>query len=280
MTSINLTHDITRTVSRALEEDIGSGDVTAALIPATESATAQVICREEAVICGVAWAEEVFNQVDSNTRLTWYVADGDEVTPDTLLFSAKGSARSILTAERCALNLLQTLSATATTSRYFAGLVSHTQVKLLDTRKTLPGLRMAQKHAVACGGCSNHRIGLYDAYLIKENHILACGSIAAAVSKARLSNPELTVEVEVETLEEYQQALAAKADIIMLDNFSIDDMVTAVAMIKHAIKLEASGGISDESDLIAIAETGVDYISLGALTKNCQAIDLSMRLVG
>ena len=280
MNGTDLKQDIDLIVSMALEEDVGQGDVTAALIPATEKAGAQVICRQQAVICGVDWVNAVFAQVDSRSRLNWLVGDGDEVTPDSLIFTVDGYARSILTSERSALNFLQTLSATATVSRYYANLVKHTQVKLLDTRKTLPGLRKAQKYAVACGGCHNHRIGLYDAFLIKENHILACGSIGAAVSRARRLHRDLVVEVEVENLDELHQAIAARADVIMLDEFSIEDIVTAVASKDSDIRLEASGGISDEQQLIAVAETGVDYISIGALTKNCQAVDLSMRLLG
>ncbi len=280
MNGTDLRQDIDLIVSMALEEDIGQGDVTAALIPATEKAAAQVICRQQAVICGVDWVNAVFAQVDSRNRLNWLVGDGDEVTADSLVFTVEGYARSILTSERSALNFLQTLSATSTISRYYANLVKHTQVKLLDTRKTLPGLRKAQKYAVACGGCHNHRIGLYDAFLIKENHILACGSIEAAVSRARRLHKELVVEVEVENLDELQQAIAARADVIMLDEFSLDDIITAVSAKDSDIRLEASGGISDEQQLIAVAETGVDYISIGALTKNCKAIDLSMRLVG
>ncbi len=280
MNGTDLKQDIDLIVSMALEEDIGQGDVTAALIPATEKAGAQVICRQHAVICGVDWVNAVFAQVDSRNRLNWLVGDGDEITPDSVVFTVEGYARSILTSERSALNFLQTLSATATISRYFANLVKHTQVKLLDTRKTLPGLRKAQKYAVACGGCHNHRIGLYDAFLIKENHILACGSIEAAVSRARRLHNELVVEVEVENLDELHQAIAARADVIMLDEFSLEDIATAVSAKDSDIRLEASGGISDEQQLIAVAETGVDYISIGALTKNCKAVDLSMRLVG
>jgi nicotinate-nucleotide pyrophosphorylase (carboxylating) len=206
------------------------------------------------------------------------VHDEQTVAPDQLLFEARGKARSLLTAERAALNFLQTLSGTATLSRHYADLVAGTGVRLLDTRKTLPGLRKAQKYAVTCGGCFNHRIGLYDAFLIKENHILACGGIHAAIRTARASEPGKPVEVEVETLTQLEEALNAGADIIMLDNFSLDDLRAAVKATAGKAKLEASGGISEET-LRPIAETGVDYISIGALTKHCQAVDLSMRLV-
>jgi len=278
MIKTDLKQDIDITVRRALDEDIGSGDVTAELIPATDRATAQVISREDAVICGVDWVNAVFERVDPESRINWLTGDGEAVSADALLFTVEGYTRSILTAERCALNFLQTLSGTATVSRYYADLVSHTQVKLLDTRKTLPGLRLAQKYAVTCGGCENHRLGLYDAFLIKENHIHACGSIAAAVSRARQLYPTLQIEVETENLDEFQQAISAEADIIMLDNFTVEDTAAAVKTTNDKIKLEASGGISDEKELIAMAETGVDYISIGALTKHCRATDLSMRL--
>lgn len=277
MISENLKHDIAVSVTRALQEDIGTGDVSAELIPPNRRLKAEVICRQEAVICGTYWVDQVFHQIDPDLKTRWHAEDGDEVVSDQLLFTVTGSARSILTGERSALNFLQTLSATATSSRYYANLVKHTDIKLLDTRKTIPGLRLAQKYAVTCGGCHNHRMGLFDAYLIKENHILACGSIRAAVSAAKKMQPDLTVEVEVENLEEFHQAVAAQADIIMLDNFSIEDMRVAVSGINHNIKLEASGGISGDAELIAIAETGVDYVSMGALTKHCRAVDLSMR---
>ncbi len=277
MASTNLLQDISLSVSRALQEDIGSGDVTAELIQTDLSTQAEVICRQDAVICGTDWVDQVFHQIDSTLQVRWLVKDGDEVAADQLLFTVTGCARSILTGERIALNFLQTLSATATCSRHYANLVKHTTVKLLDTRKTIPGLRMAQKYAVRCGGCYNHRMGLFDAFLIKENHILACGSISAAVSTARKIHPALTLEVEVENIQEFHQAMDARPDIIMLDNFSIEDMKLAVENKNQSIKLEASGGISGDAALVTIAETGVDYISIGALTKNCCAIDLSMR---
>ena len=271
-----LKQDIQRTVAWALEEDIRDGDITAALIPATQIATATVITREPAVICGVDWVTEVFHQVDPDVQLTWHVADGDQVAPNQTLLTLSGKARSLLTGERCALNFLQTLSGTATRARHYADLVADTGVKLLDTRKTIPGLRTAQKYAVTCGGCYNHRIGLYDAFLIKENHITACGGIAQAVAAAREQAPGKPVEVEVESLAELELALAAGADVIMLDNFSLPDMSSAVEINQGRAKLEASGGVTDQT-LRPIAETGVDYISIGVLTKDFVALDLSMR---
>ncbi|WP_027852253.1 carboxylating nicotinate-nucleotide diphosphorylase [Marinobacterium litorale] len=264
-------------VRAALSEDIGDGDITAVLIPEQEKAQGRVITREAARICGTAWVDEVFRQVDPSVTLQWHVHDGDSVTPEQTLFSFEGPARSLLTGERAALNFLQTLSGTATIAAAYAAQVAHTSVRLLDTRKTIPGLRMAQKYAVSCGGCFNHRIGLFDAFLIKENHILACGGIAAAVSKAREMAPGKPVEVEVETRTQLNEALEAGADIIMLDNFSPDQMREAVETTAGRAKLEASGNITDTT-LVTFAETGVDYISIGALTKHCRAIDLSMRL--
>ena len=269
--------DLARTVAFAIEEDVRDGDITAALIPESNTAKARVITREDAVICGVDWVNEVFRQIDPEVKVLWQVADGDRVKPNQVLFELEGKARSLLTGERCALNFLQTLSGTATICRSYADLVEGTGVKLLDTRKTIPGLRTAQKYAVTCGGCFNHRVGLYDAYLIKENHIAACGGIAAAVQTARRQAPGKPVEVEVEDFVELQQALDAGSDIIMLDDFSIEDMVKAVQLVNGQAKLEASGGVTDET-LRAIAETGVDYISIGGLTKHCRAVDLSMRM--
>ncbi len=264
-------------VAHSLREDIGDGDITAALIPAGRTTTGRVITRERAIIAGTAWVEEVFRQVNPTLSLTWHVQDGDEAVPDQVLFSCEGNARSLLTAERAALNWLQTLSGVATRCAFYARQVEHTSAKLLDTRKTLPGLRLAQKYAVTCGGCHNHRIGLYDAFLIKENHIAACGSIAAAITTARETAPGRPVEVETENLGELEQALAARADVIMLDEFSLVDMRAAVALASGKSKLEASGGINADT-LVAVAETGVDFISIGALTKDVTAIDLSMRL--
>lgn len=265
------------TVAQSLREDIGDGDITAMLIPQARISRGHVITRDAATIAGRAWVEEVFRQVDPGVTLSWEVQDGDEASPGQSLFSMEGPARSLLTAERSALNWLQLLSGVATTCAGHARRVAHTGAQLLDTRKTLPGLRLAQKYAVTCGGCHNHRIGLWDAFLIKENHIAACGSIANAISEARRIAPGRPVEVETENLDELDQALAAGADIIMLDEFSLADMRQAVVRTAGAAKLEASGGISSET-LVPIAETGVDYISIGALTKDVRAVDLSMRL--
>jgi len=270
--------DLHNNVSAALLEDVGDGDITARLIPAAEIALAAIITRENATICGVDWVNEVARQVDSTIVIDWMVADGDQVQANQVLFQAHGNARSLLTFERCALNFLQCLSGTASTAHYYAGLVADTQVKLLDTRKTIPGLRKAQKYAVACGQCYNHRIGLYDAFLIKENHIAACGGISQAIATARKQEPTKPVEVEVESLHELNQALEAGADRIMLDNFSLADMRKAVQLATGRAELEASGGITEQT-LRPIAETGVDYISIGALTKDCRAIDLSMRFI-
>lgn len=269
--------EIEANVRIALAEDIGSGDITAQLIPAEKTASARVITRESAVISGVAWVNEVFRQVDSSVQVRWLVADGQRVQANAVLFELQGKARALLTGERTALNFLQSLSAVATRCQYFADRVTGTAVKLLDTRKTLPGLRLAQKYAVTCGGCHNHRLGLYDAFLIKENHIAACGGVAATVAAAHRIAPGKPVEVEVENLDELREALAAGADIIMLDELSLDDMRTAVQLNASQAKLEASGGVNEQT-IRAIAETGVDYISLGTLTKDVKAIDLSMRL--
>lgn len=281
MPNTDLLHDISTAVQYALTEDIGTdllnGDITARLIPESQTATAHIITRDHAVICGIPWVNEVFKQLDPALAVIWHVADGDNVEPNQRLFTLKGNTRSILTGERAALNFLQTLSGTATVCKHYSEIVSGTAVKLLDTRKTIPGLRNAQKYAVSCGGCFNHRIGLYDAFLIKENHIAACGSISAAIANARKIKPEAPVEVEVENFEELEEALNAKADIIMLDNFSIEETCRAVSIAKGIAKLEASGNITKET-LKNVAETGVDYISIGALTKHCQAVDLSLRL--
>ncbi len=274
-------NDIIAAVRTALQEDVGSGDITAQLIPATQQARARVITRERAIIAGIAWVNEVFRQVDPAVQVVWRVKEGEWVRPDQVLFELHGSARSLLTGERCALNFLQTLSGTATRCRHYADRVAGTGVKLLDTRKTIPGLRIAQKYAVSVGGCFNHRIGLYDAFLIKENHIMAAGGIRAAVQQAHQIAPGKPVEVEVETVAQLDEAIDAGADIIMLDNFSPDAMTAAVARSRKRnpqVKLEASGGITNDT-LLSYARTGVDYISIGALTKDCKAIDLSMRLV-
>jgi len=275
-------HDITASVTAALNEDVGSGDITALLIPADEQAKARVITRDRAIIAGKAWVNEVFRQTDSNVSVNWLVAEGEWTEPNQPLFELQGSARSLLTGERCALNFLQTLSGTATLCRQYTDKVADTGVKLLDTRKTIPGLRIAQKYAVTVGGCFNHRIGLFDAFLIKENHIMAAGSITKAVSQAHQIAPGKPVEVEVENMQQLDEAIDAGADIIMLDNFSPAQMIEAVTHTKNKtngqVKLEASGGITDAT-LRQYAETGVDFISIGALTKDCKAVDLSMRLV-
>ena len=277
ITLADLSAEIETNVRKALAEDVGSGDITAQLIPAERLAHAGVITREAAVISGTAWVDAVFRQLDSRVAVHWQVADGEQVAADRVLFHLEGPARSLLSGERAALNFLQTLSGVATRCRHYANLVEGTGVRLLDTRKTIPGLRLAQKYAVTCGGCHNHRIGLYDAFLIKENHIAACGGIAEAIEAAHRSAPGKPVEVEVENLDELEQALAAGADVVMLDELSLEDMRTAVLVTAGRAKLEASGGISDET-LRTVAETGVDYISIGALTKHVRAIDLSMRL--
>ncbi|MCJ8316653.1 carboxylating nicotinate-nucleotide diphosphorylase [Idiomarina sp.] len=271
-------------VRNALVEDLSekdaSLDITAQLISPTSHSKATIITRDKAVICGVEWVNEVFRQLGQEVSLIWHVKDGDLVEPNTTLCDLEGPSRVLLTGERTALNFLQTLSATATLTHQYSRLLEGTNTTLLDTRKTLPGMRLAQKFAVRCGGGANHRIGLYDAYLIKENHIFACGGIEQAVKKAKQLNPGKTVEVEVENLDEFEQALTAEADIIMLDNFSLADIESAVATnnkAEHKAKLEVSGNITDER-LAELAATGVDFISSGALTKNIQAVDLSMRI--
>jgi len=269
---------VQRNIRAALAEDVGSGDITAALISAGSRATGRVISREDGVLCGQPWVNAVFADLDETVRLEWHRADGQVVTAGDTLFTVEGPARSLLTGERCALNFLQLLSGTATTSHRYADVVSETNAKLLDTRKTIPGLREAQKYAVRCGGCHNHRIGLYDAFLIKENHITACGGIAAAVKAAMNYAPGKPVEVEVENLAELEEALAAACDRIMLDNFSLEHTVQAVNLSNGRVELEASGNVT-EATLLAIAQTGVDFISIGALTKDCQPLDLSMRLL-
>lgn len=263
-------------IAAYLAEDLGSGDLTANIIPETVEAGARVVTRENMVLCGQAWFDAVFRHLNQQVVIEWAYRDGDEIAADSQLCQLHGPARALLTGERTALNLLQTLSATASVARRYAQAVAGTQCKVLDTRKTLPGLRLAQKYAVRCGGCVNHRIGLFDAILIKENHIIAAGSIAAAIAKARELS-DVMVEIEVESLDELQEALQAAPDRIMLDNFTSDDLRRAVAINQGRVELEASGNISLDS-IRSIAETGVDYISIGALTKNLTAIDLSMRI--
>lgn len=271
--------DIPHSVARALKEDIGGGDITAQLISEDKQATAVVISREAAVICGRPWVDEVFKQLDKNTSIEWHVHEGDSVEADQKLFTLSGSARVLLTGERSALNFLQTLSGTATTARHYAQLAPNRSVKILDTRKTVPGLRLAQKYATVVGGCQNHRVGLYDAFLIKENHIAACGGIAEAVAKAREIAPGKVVEVEVESLDELHQALAAKADIIMLDNFSAAEIESLSSIDLGETKIEVSGDITEET-LRAYNHGAIDFISSGSLTKHLRAVDLSMRFVG
>ena len=267
-------------VARALAEDLDgidlSHDITAQLIGAETQAEAILISRDDAVICGVDWVNEVFEQLRAKVELDWQVKDGERVQANQELLRIKGNARTILTAERTALNFLQTLSGVATTTAHYVSYLAGSNTKLLDTRKTIPGLRTAQKYAVVCGGGYNHRVGLYDAFLIKENHIMACGGIAAAIASARQLEPGKPVEVEVENLSEYREAIHAKADIIMLDNFSIEDLKTAVLERTTDVALEVSGNIT-ATRLKELAPIGVDFISSGALTKNLQAIDLSLR---
>jgi len=272
--------DLGAQVDAALREDIGSGDVTAALVPAGQRVRGSVVTREEAVLCGRAWAEETFRRLDPQVRLSWHAADGERLGVDQVIFEIAGPARAVLTGERTALNFLQLLSGTATATRRLVDAVAGTSCRILDTRKTLPGLRTAQKYAVRCGGGDNHRMGLYDRVLIKENHIAAAGSLTAAIEAARRSAPELTVEVEVESPAELEEALGADPDIIMLDDFSLANLQAAVKLNQargRPVKLEASGSISLET-VRAIAATGVDYVSVGALTKHVHAVDLSMRL--
>jgi nicotinate-nucleotide pyrophosphorylase (carboxylating) len=264
------------TVALALAEDVGAGDLTAALIPEDARAEATVISRETAVLCGAAWFDAVFRQLDPRVAIDWRAADGDRIEPNQVLCTLRGPARALLTGERTALNFLQMLSGTATLARRFADVVAGTGATILDTRKTLPGLRLAQKYAVRCGGCQNHRIGLFDAVLIKENHIMAAGSITNAIAAARRLHPGVTVEVEVENLAELEEALAAGPDIVMLDNFDLATMAEAVRIAGGRVKLEASGNVSFDT-VRQIAETGVDYISIGGLTKDVRAVDLSMR---
>ncbi|HUQ51504.1 MAG TPA: carboxylating nicotinate-nucleotide diphosphorylase [Gammaproteobacteria bacterium] len=272
--------DIATVVSRAIAEDLRDGDLTAELIARTTQAVAHVVAREPATLCGRAWFDETFRQIDARVAVTWNAADGAQVGADTIVCELRGPARSIVTGERTALNLLQTLSGTATVTRTYAELVAGTRTRILDTRKTLPGLRLAQKYAVRCGGGENHRIGLFDAVLIKENHIAAVGSVSAAVAAARRQSGNVMIEVEVESLTQLREALATDADRVMLDDFSLDDMRAGVQLRDaHGGKrkeLEASGSV-DAAKLEAVAATGVDFISIGAITKHVRAIDFSMR---
>ena len=272
-----IAEDIPKCVARALTEDIGYGDISAQLIDANQLATGTVISREKAVICGRPWVDEVFFQLDPAIVIDWHISEGDWVTENQTLFSISGNARVLLSGERCALNFLQTLSGTATIARQYANLTTQSKIRILDTRKTIPGLRLAQKYAVDIGGCSNHRIGLYDAFLIKENHIIACGGIANAVNKAKQMLPDKEIEVEVESLDELKQAVSAGADRVMLDNFTHEQIMQIKAIDLGNTKIEVSGNVTEHS-LSQYLDTPIDFISSGSLTKNIQAIDLSMRL--
>lgn len=276
MTEINYFQDLITNIQTALQEDIGSGDLTAGLIAETQQANATVITNEAAVICGRPWFDGVLQAVDATIEITWLVSEGQAVDAGTLICELSGSAQSILTAERSALNFLQTLSGTATDTRRYVDVLQNSHTQLLDTRKTLPGLRLAQKYAVHCGGGKNHRFGLYDAILIKENHIMAAGGIQNAVKKAKQHHPNKTIEVETENLDEVQQAVHANADIIMLDNFAIEAIKQAVEWVNGRCLLEVSGNV-ERANLVYLAQTGVDYISTGAITKHLHAIDFSMR---
>jgi nicotinate-nucleotide pyrophosphorylase (carboxylating) len=267
---------IEENVFNALKEDIGEGDITAELIPYNNISLATVISREDCIFCGLAWFEETFQQIDSEILIDWCVNDGDAIKTEQIICTISGSSQNIVSGERTALNFIQTLSATATLSQRYAREVADTKTKVLDTRKTIPGLRMAQKYAVSCGGCSNHRIGLFDAFLIKENHINACDGIKNAVEEARFRNPDLKIEIEVENMDELQQAIEAGANRVLLDNFDIANLKKAVNNCKGKIITEASGNITIEN-INDVAQTGVDFISTGALTKDIKAIDLSMR---
>lgn len=272
-----LPSDLRETVKRALMEDIGAGDITAQLVAPNTSMQARVISRNDALLCGMAWFNEVFKQLSNMVQMTWYVQEGEPISSNQLLGTLTGPVQALLTGERTALNFLQLLSGVATQTQRYVQAITGTKARILDTRKTLPNLRSAQKYAVCCGGGTNHRMGLYDAFLIKENHILATGSILEAVNAARQLSPNLIIEVEVETLAEIEQALYAGAERLLLDNFDIPLLKEAVRFVAGRAELEASGGITLET-IRSIAETGVDYISIGAITKHVQAIDLSMRI--
>ena len=278
MTDSSLPTDLALIVNLALQEDIGDGDITSLLIADNLQAKAHILCREEAILCGIAWVEETYRNIDSRVQIQWNFKDGDSLKKDAQVAEIVGNARAILTGERTALNFLQTLSGTATITKQYTERLKGTSVILLDTRKTLPGMRNAQKYAVRVAGGSNHRKGLYDAYLIKENHIQSCGNISNAIATARKINPNKVLEVEVQNLEQLSEAISAKPDIIMLDNFKLQDIRKAVTINPGNAKLEVSGNINQES-LVNVAKTGVDYISVGALTKHCRAIDFSLLLV-
>lgn len=278
MTDSSLPTDLALIVNLALQEDIGDGDITSLLIADNLQAKAHILCREEAILCGIAWVEETYRNIDSRLQIQWNFKDGDSLKKGAQVAEIVGNARAILTGERTALNFLQTLSGTATITKQYTERLKGTSVILLDTRKTLPGMRNAQKYAVRVAGGSNHRKGLYDAYLVKENHIQSCGNISNAIATARKINPNKVLEVEVQNLEQLSEAISAKPDIIMLDNFKLQDIRKAVTINPGNAKLEVSGNINQES-LVNVAKTGVDYISVGALTKHCRAIDFSLLLV-
>jgi nicotinate-nucleotide pyrophosphorylase (carboxylating) len=275
---MDLQQYIQQDIKLALAEDVGSGDISAMLIDESEQLNMQLLVREDAVLCGTAWFDEAFKRCDQSIQINWTAGDGDRVVVDCILCKISGPARAMLTAERTALNFLQTLSGTATTTSHYTNRIGHTSCRILDTRKTIPHLRRAQKYAVQCGGGMNHRMGLFDAYLIKENHLAASGSIKAAVQRGRVLKPECLLEVEVENLDQLQQAIDARVDRALLDNFSIEQMKQAVVLNDNRIQLEASGNITDQT-LLQTAETGVDFISIGALTKHLRAIDFSLRFV-
>jgi len=267
---------IVNQAANALDEDVGSGDISAALIDASVRLDTELLVRENAVLCGCLWFDEVFRQCDAGIVIDWQAKDGDSIAAGDLIARISGPARPLLTAERSALNFLQTLSGTATATRRYVEIVQGTGCRILDTRKTIPQLRHAQKYAVVCGGGSNHRVGLFDAFLVKENHLAACGGIAPAAARARQLHPEKLLEIEVETLEQLQQAIDAGVDRVLLDNFSLDQLRAAVTLNARRVELEASGNV-DSGNLREIAETGVDYVSIGALTKHLRAIDFSLR---
>jgi len=273
----SLPNDLVDTVQRALAEDISSGDINAQLVSIEKIAKAQVICRESAVLCGIPWFNEVFKQLDKTIQIEWQVQDGDMLTANQLICRLEGKARTLLSGERTALNFLQLLSGTATTTKRYVTQIQQTHAQILDTRKTIPNLRGAQKYAVRCGGGQNHRMGLYDAFLIKENHIIAAGSIRQAVEIARKISPHLLIEVEVENFAQIEESLAIGVERLLLDNFDIIQLKAAVALVQGRTKLEASGGITEDT-LTAIAETGIDYISIGVITKDVKAVDFSMRI--
>ena len=275
-----LEKDIPRCISRALEEDINSGDITSKLIPEKLRSKAEIVTREFAILCGVSWVNEIFDQLDASVQLNWLAKDGDQIKPDQVFLKLEGSTKVLLTAERTILNFLQTLSGTATRAYQYAQIAKHSNIQILDTRKTIPGLRLAQKYAVSIGGCTNHRLGLYDAFLIKENHIKACGGISMAIERARKIEPNCEIQIEVENLEEFRQAINAKADIILVDNFSTEDMKNISRIETYSTKIEASGNINLNNLANHLKSSlQINRISCGDLTKSIKAIDLSMRLL-